>query len=142
MDMPPERNIGVRAPVEPLKAMRSGLRRSKYEPVRAQQCDRAQKRPGDEARARAWPCLVIDAGEPDQRAGEHPREKSMLEAPDRPNRERRGKRQEEPERARARSSVRSLRHVQDPLAEALVAGRHAAGSTVKTRADGGIIRIE
>ncbi len=34
------------------------------------------------------------------------------------------------------------RHVQDPLAEALVAGRHAAESTVKVRADGGRIHIE
>jgi ATP-dependent Clp protease ATP-binding subunit ClpB len=34
------------------------------------------------------------------------------------------------------------KHVQDPLAEALVAGRHAAGGTVKVRAVGGVIRIE
>jgi ATP-dependent Clp protease ATP-binding subunit ClpC len=34
------------------------------------------------------------------------------------------------------------KHVQDPLAEALVAGRHAAESTVKVRAAGGSIQIE
>jgi ATP-dependent Clp protease ATP-binding subunit ClpC len=35
-----------------------------------------------------------------------------------------------------------LKHVQDPLAEALVAGRHGAGSTVKVRGDGERLRIE
>ena len=35
-----------------------------------------------------------------------------------------------------------LRHVQDPLAEALVAGRHAAGSTVRVRTADGRIVIE
>ncbi|HEX6764806.1 MAG TPA: ATP-dependent Clp protease ATP-binding subunit [Polyangiaceae bacterium] len=35
-----------------------------------------------------------------------------------------------------------LKHVQDPLAEGLVAGRHAAGSTVNVRAAGGRIVIE
>jgi ATP-dependent Clp protease ATP-binding subunit ClpC len=35
-----------------------------------------------------------------------------------------------------------LKHVQDPLAEALVAGRHAAGSSVKVRAADGRLRIE
>ena len=35
-----------------------------------------------------------------------------------------------------------LKHVQDPLAEALVAGHHGAGATVKVSATGGRIRIE
>jgi ATP-dependent Clp protease ATP-binding subunit ClpC len=35
-----------------------------------------------------------------------------------------------------------LKHVQDPLAEALVAGRHGTGSTVTVRADGGRLRVE
>jgi ATP-dependent Clp protease ATP-binding subunit ClpC len=35
-----------------------------------------------------------------------------------------------------------LKHVQDPLAEALVKNRHGAGSTVQVRADGGVIRLE
>jgi ATP-dependent Clp protease ATP-binding subunit ClpC len=35
-----------------------------------------------------------------------------------------------------------LKHLQDPLAEALVAGHHGAGATVKVSAPGGRIRIE
>jgi ATP-dependent Clp protease ATP-binding subunit ClpB len=35
-----------------------------------------------------------------------------------------------------------LKHVQDPLAEALVAGRYAEGGTVRVRAQDGLIRIE
>jgi ATP-dependent Clp protease ATP-binding subunit ClpC len=35
-----------------------------------------------------------------------------------------------------------LKHVQDPLAEALVSGRYGAGSTVKVRGEGETIRIE
>jgi ATP-dependent Clp protease ATP-binding subunit ClpC len=35
-----------------------------------------------------------------------------------------------------------LRHVQDPLAEALVSGRHGPGSTVKVRTQGGRVLVE